>query len=209
MASEFINFKELHPFQVLLIGENEVFINFGVVLSFAKNDLQTTIIPTIKNKKLLKIGDPNFEQNNILDSQGNGIIYLNIEFENIEQYLNNYMADWENFLAGKVQDPEYGEKYLSQQYIQQKSNSEEYFYQQPIFLDTPPINSIELKFFPTESNFLELANNEDFLYIDQNVKRVAIAIKKAGNLIQLINYDYCVSIPFYFQKNLLTNFLTS
>lgn len=206
MAGNFINFKEPHPFQCLVVGEN-VLINFGVVLSFGRNDLTNTIIPTIEQKNLVRVDEDNFETINLLKlSSLTGVVYLDIQFQKPEDYIEDYIREWENAFA-KDSYESIKEKYYPEQIDSQ--NILDVHFPAPLLLDTPPIETVELKFNATSKSFAELADDSDYLYInDDGKKRVAIAILKTGNIIQLVSNDYAVSFPFYLKKNLLEDFLS-
>lgn len=213
MAGNFINFKELHPFQTFIVG-NKALINFGTVISFGLNNLQTTIVPNINNQPLLRVGDDDFEEKNLLDISNNGIIFLEIKFKDIEYFLDTYIIEWEEAIRGGKYDPFIGKYYPDGKLTVLRAASSKTILDDfnfrvfgPLVLDTPPIEHVNLKFEQNNQSFLDLANNENFLYIDENIKRVAIALIRTGNLIQLINSDYAVSIPFVFQKKLLVDFL--
>lgn len=101
LSKYFIKSQEFHPFQVLIIENNKAFINFGVILSFGKNNLLNTIVPTINNKQIGRDKDESFPTNNILQVSNNGVIYLEITFEDNNSYLTKYINDWNSQLYPK------------------------------------------------------------------------------------------------------------
>lgn len=103
-----IKYRDLFPFECALYENSQTIVNFGVVFSpsFSADGIpkQTesigeTFIPQIENKPLKRKGDIDYFNNNILNTAGDGVVYLEIQFvpkQSIDAFLtamdNEYKA---------------------------------------------------------------------------------------------------------------------
>jgi hypothetical protein len=206
-----IKLNNAHPFQCFLYGETQVLVSFGVVIDFTKDGLTSTIVPSINSKSLLRSNNPDYNNVNILNISGNGVICLKITFEKTEDLLENYIVAWEealwkkdasgltekNFTTQELSSPDFPDITLTDTI---------YDYFSPLILNTPKVSSVEIVYIASESSLLTLENEDRFNYIVDDVKLVPIACVNDGELIQILDIDYAITTPLFLRSNLVQPF---
>lgn len=223
--------KNDYPFQCYLNNDSaSVLVNFGTVVCF-KQSLDNIFIPTINDVQLKRFDDEGYVITNSLPITSlNNVICLRIKVENIDDLVNSYTEEWEHLVISKDQDSFlnsflYGmSRELQQEHFNIEGDVFDYDLDDDSNLDiaaysnfnsmvnwAPAIRSVSIVEFPIEDfdtfednpsfNFIQYDEEGDFYYKD-----VPICLILEGQIIQLINFDYCFTFPFYWLETLKEEF---
>lgn len=223
--------KNDYPFQCYLNADSaSVLINFGTVVCF-KQSLDNVFIPTINDIPLKKFDDQDYAITNSFPITSlNNVISLRIVVEDIEELVQGYTENWEHIVFNKDIDYFtdsffYGmSRELQQEHFNTEDDVFDYDLNDDSNLDVaaysnfnrmvnwaPSIQSVSIVEFPIEDfdtfednpsfNFIQYDEEGEFYYKD-----VPICLIFEGQIIQLVNFDYCFTFPFYWLETLKEEF---
>ncbi len=207
-----------HPFECILEGGGglyEVFVHFGVVVCTAANSIQNIFIPNMPAGVMKRDAEEKADIHNRLGVPGKGVVYLDIELKNKDEFLDPYKdLLWEDALNNiNLWD------YLDTNFPRQ--DRENYFGENTInimksVLFSPLIN-ISFPIKKVSINFLaigdlaEMEVDDRFNFIVDNHKWVAIAYinpNSTPKVEQILDSDYIFNFPFYYKNDLKEDFIT-
>lgn len=224
--------KNLEPFQCLVLNDSSaVVVNFGSVICLSQNTENCVFVPTIGGQEIKRFGEEEFPQRNTLPLTGpNAIISLKIYLENVQDLVNAYTLEFEDIAlyANEVTflDAFYFgmSKELQQEHFNLPDNETvlDYNFSDRNTIElakdcyfnrlvnwSPKVLRVELVQSEIEDfNILEDDPLYNFIQVesDNYYKLVPIAMVIDTNVIQIVNFDYCFSFPFFWLDRLKTEF---
>jgi hypothetical protein len=210
MSSQ-VKLSNARPFQCFLYGGTQILVSFGVVIDFTKNGLNNVIVPSINSKELLRSNDPDFQKNNMLSINGNGVVCLKITFGKTEELLEEHINAWEEALWKKnnrpLTDTNFTEQEVAWSDFPDITVSDTFYdYFSPLVLNTPKVSSVEIVYVTSSAKLSVLENEARFNYIIDDVKLVPIAYVSDDELIQIVDFDYAITTPLFLRNNLAQPF---
>lgn len=197
----FINTRSFRPFECEL-GQDYVLVHFGTVVCQSSNDLNNVFIPSTEFGQLKRDGEKGVSYNNIVNIDGNGVIYLEVNLS--ETFYEEKINEWRDCFYAK--DNSTMEDYLDKNFAVEAR--EDYFTQtfgaelldplfSPLVNISPKILDVRIKFLQTNPDLVEDLDSFNFITADFK-KNIPIAIINSNSkpvLTQILDIDYFFVFP--------------
>jgi hypothetical protein len=221
-----INLSSISPFKSdfnRFTGSDYAIIHFGTVVCSSLNSVSGNVfIPTISGQTIKRDGESGFPDSNKIGITKTGIIYLEVQLENGQKFLESGYAQFESSVfkvdsSGK--EVSTMGNYISGNFTDQTIESQISLNSSSLMLRSsflplsnlsPPIKSVAIQY--EESSFplsgIEVLDSYNF--IQDDIKRVPIAYVNSSQepmIEQLLDIDYVFNFPYFFRSELSESFL--